>query len=142
MEYSIGEVAEKLGLTTHTLRYYDKERLLPRVRKNSAGLRRFSDEDVNRLYILECLKATGLQLKEIKHYFDLCEKGDSSLSERLAIFQKQKERLEKQIQDLNQNIARIKFKIEYYQEALQGGEKGIFERNKKLAKEKEELFKK
>jgi DNA-binding transcriptional MerR regulator len=142
MEYSIGQVAEKLGLTTHTLRYYDKEGLLPKIRKNSAGLRRFSDEDVNRLYILECLKATGLQLKEIKHYFDLCEKGDSSLSERLAIFQKQKERLEKQIQDLNQNIARIKFKIEYYQEALQGGEKGIFERNKKLAKEKEELFKK
>ena len=56
--YSIGEVAKLMGLTTHTLRFYDKEGLLPNVRKNSAGLRRFTEEDINWLLILDCLKST------------------------------------------------------------------------------------
>ena len=63
MRYSIGQVAKKLGLTAHTLRYYDKEGLLPFVRKGSSGARVFEDEDVDWLIIIECLKGTGMQLK-------------------------------------------------------------------------------
>lgn len=70
MRYSIGQVAKKLGLTAHTLRYYDKEGLLPFVRKGSSGARVFEDEDVDWLIIIECLKGTGMQLKDIKKYLD------------------------------------------------------------------------
>ena len=71
MEYTIGQVARRMGVTAHTLRFYDKEGLLPNVRKNSAGIRRFSEEDLNWLGVLECLKSTGMQLKDIKHYLEI-----------------------------------------------------------------------
>ena len=89
--YSIGEVAKLMGLTTHTLRFYDKEGLLPNVRKNSAGLRRFTEEDINWLLILDCLKSTGLPLKEIRYYIELAQQGSKTLSERREMFIRQKE---------------------------------------------------
>lgn len=140
--YRIGEVAEILGITTYTLRYYEKERLLPRIRKNSAGLRCFTPEDLNWLQILECLKSTGLPLKEIRHYLELSQKGDATLNERLQIFQKQKNRLEKQISDLQVNMEKINFKIKYYEQALQKGEKNVYSNNQAFAKERDRLFKK
>ena len=60
MNYSISEVSKITGLTTHTLRYYDKEGLLPYVRKLKNGIREFSDDDLNWIKIIECLKSTGL----------------------------------------------------------------------------------
>lgn len=96
MRYSIGQVAKKLGLTAHTLRYYDKEGLLPFVRKGSSGARVFEDEDVDWLIIIECLKGTGMQLKDIKKYMDLCQQGDATVGERLELFRRQKEKLEQQ----------------------------------------------
>ena len=83
------QVAKKLGLTAHTLRYYDKEGLLPFVRKGSSGARVFEDEDVDWLIIIECLKGTGMQLKDIKKYMDLCQQGDATVGERLELFKRQ-----------------------------------------------------
>lgn len=77
MYYSIGQVAAKTGLTVHTLRYYEKEGLLPFVRKSSSGLRMFSDNDLGWLSIIECLKETGMPLKGIKQYIDWFREGDS-----------------------------------------------------------------
>ena len=89
---------------------------------------------------MECLKATGLQLKDIKHYFDLCRQGEKSLQERRELFCRQKARLQQQMLELQQNMERINFKIRYYDEAFKGGEKGIYERNKQLAQDKKRLF--
>ena len=126
MSYSIGEVAKMMGLTTHTLRFYDKEGLLPNVRKNSAGLRRFTDDDVRWLSILECLKSTGLQLKDIKHYIDLAKLGDESLQERLEMFKQQRIKVENQICELQKNLEQVDFKIKYYCEAIKNGEKNVY----------------
>lgn len=142
MEYTIGQVAKRIGVTAHTLRFYDKEGLLPNVRKNSAGIRRFSEEDLNWLGVLECLKSTGLQLKEIKHYLDLCRQGKASLQERMEIFLKQKKRIEEQIAGLQQNMEKIKFKIKYYEAALTDGEENLYEHHPELLKEREKLFNK
>ena len=68
MGYSIGQVAKKTGLTAHTLRYYEKEGLLPFVQKSGSGLRVFSDNDLDWLAMIECLKETGMSLKGIKQY--------------------------------------------------------------------------
>lgn len=140
MEYTIGQVAQKMGLTAHTLRFYDKEGLLPNVRKNSAGIRRFTEEDLGWLAVLECLKSTGLQLKEIKHYLDLCRQGDDSLQERMQIFLRQKERIQQQINELQQNMKKIDFKIKYYEEAIKSGEKNVYACNPALREEKDHLF--
>ncbi len=140
MSYSIGEVAEITKLTTHTLRYYDKFGLLPRVKKNSAGLRRFTDDDLNWINILECLKSTGLKLKDIKHYIDLLQKGDSTLSERHAIFLRQKELLQKQMADLQKTMEKLDFKIRYYETALKYGEANVYKNNARLLEDKARLF--
>lgn len=138
--YSIGEVAKRMGITTHTLRYYEKEGLLPRIRKNSSGARRFNDGDLLWLKILESLKATGLSLKDIKYYLELKLQGDKTLSERKQIFLKQKERLEEQIKALGDCIEKVNFKIKYCETAIQTGEDKVFENNQELQSEGERLF--
>ncbi len=140
MGYSIGQAAEKMGLTTHTLRYYEKEGLLPFVRKTSSGLRVFSDADLEWLVIIECLKGTGLQIKDIKQYIDWYQEGNSTLQLRLDMFKQQKEKLEKEMEKLQQHMEKINFKIAYYEDAVTYGDTNVFERNKKLTKEKERIF--
>lgn len=139
--YSIGEAAKLINVTAHTLRFYDKLGLLPNLRKNSVGLRRFTEEDVHWLFILQCLKETGLQLKDIKKYIDLAQKGEETLQERLEMFQQQKVRIERQIANLQRNIEKIDFKVRYYEEALKSGEANVYKNNKKLAEDKKRLFK-
>ncbi len=121
MGYSIGQIAHKTGLSTHTLRYYEKEGLLPFIRKNSAGLRVFSDNDLGWLGMIECLKETGMPLKGIKQYIDWFIEGDSTLSQRLDMFQKQKKRIEEQIALLQKHMERINYKISLYEEAVKKG---------------------
>ncbi len=90
MFYTIAQVAKKFGLTAHTLRYYDKEGLLPFVNRAAGGIRRFKEEDFEFLSIITCLKETGMPVKEIKTYIDYCLQGDSTIDARLELIQKQK----------------------------------------------------
>ncbi len=140
MRYSIGQVAKKLGLTTHTIRYYDKEGLLPFVRKGSSGARVFEEDDVDWLIIVECLKGTGMPLKEIRTYIQLCQQGDATLQKRFEMFKKQKEKIEKQMNTLKQYMEKIDFKIAYYGDAIKHGTDDIYIRNTWLATERERLF--
>ena len=140
MRYTIGQVAKKLGLTAHTLRYYDKEGLLPSVKKGSSGARIFNDEDIDWLIIVECLKGTGMQLKDIKKYIDLCQKGDSTLATRLELFKQQKRQLEEKLTQFQQYMENINYKIAYYTEAVAKGSIDVCKQNKCLAAEKERLF--
>ena len=121
MGYSIGQVAKKTNLSTYTLRYYEKEGLLPFVKKNSSGLRVFSDNDLNWLSMIECLKETGMPLKGIKQYLDWFVEGDSTLVKRLDMFKQQKIRIEEQIAMLQKNMNRINYKIELYEQAVAKG---------------------
>lgn len=121
MGYSIGQVAKKTGLTAHTLRYYEKEGLLPFVRKNSSGLRVFTDNDLGWLSMIECLKETGMSLKGIKQYIDWFTEGDSTLPQRLEMFRGQKEKIEKQIALYKKHLAKIEYKIKLYDAAVKLG---------------------
>ena len=70
MAYSISEVAQKLNLTVYTLRYYDKEGLMPFVERTPSGTRLFKESDIGALKVIECLKSTGMPIKEIKSFID------------------------------------------------------------------------
>ena len=140
MRYSIGQVAQKMGLTAHTLRYYDKEGLLPFVKKNSSGLRMFSDEDIDWLVVIECLKGTGMQLRDIKQYIDWCQEGDATIGRRLEMFKRQKAKLEEQLRQLQQYMEKINYKIAYYTEAATKGSVDQAQKNKNLAAERERIF--
>lgn len=121
MGYSIGQVAKKTGLTAHTLRYYQKEGLLPFLQKSSSGLRVFSDNDLGWLGLIECLKETGMPLKDIRQYIDWYLEGDSTLSLRLDMFKNQKNRVEEQIRQFQKHLEKIEYKIALYEEAVKEG---------------------
>lgn len=121
MTYSIGEVSEMLHISISTLRYYDKEGLLPLVNRTSGNIRIFDEADIECLKMIECLKATGLQLKNIKLYFEWCEEGDSSIEKRYKLFMEQKEKTEQQIERLQNALNRINYKCEYYRIAKEKG---------------------
>ncbi len=140
MGYSIGQVAQKTGLTTHTLRYYEKEGLLPFIKKSGSGLRVFSDADLDWLSLIECLKGTGMPLKDIKQYIDWFIEGDATLQKRLDMFVRQKQKLEEQLSQLQKHMEKINYKIAYYTEIIDGGSEGVFERNPQLAEERKRIY--
>jgi DNA-binding transcriptional MerR regulator len=110
-----------MGLTAHTLRYYDKEGLLPLVEKSPSGARIFKDSDLEWLSMIECLKQTGMMLKEIKQFLDWCIEGDSTLQQRYDMFIERKAEAERQIQALQKALEKINYKCWYYETALAAG---------------------
>lgn len=121
MNYTIGEVSTMLNTSISTLRYYDKEGLLPLVNRTSGNIRVFNDEDIECLKMIECLKTTGMSLKDIKIYFQQCQIGDTTISDRYELFLKQKEKTEQQIKVLQKSLERINYKCEYYRIAKEKG---------------------
>ncbi|MFK3937531.1 MerR family transcriptional regulator [Alkalihalobacillus sp. NPDC078783] len=125
MTYSIGEVAETLDLTVHTLRYYDKEGLMPFVERSPSGQRLFKDSDIEALKIIQCLKLTGMPIKEIKGFIQWCQEGDSSLTQRYEMFLERKAKVEAQMEELKKTMEIIDHKCHYYMTAVEAGTEGI-----------------
>ncbi|EJO5346708.1 MerR family transcriptional regulator [Clostridium botulinum] len=121
MEYSIGEVAKKMNIQSSTLRYYDKEGLLPFVHRTEGGIRRFKEEDFEWLSIIECLKNTVMPIKDIKVFIDWCMEGDSTIQQRYNMFLERKRETEKQIKILQNSLEKINYKCWYYKTALDAG---------------------
>ncbi len=121
MFYTVGEMARRLGVAPSTLRYYDKEGLLPFVERSSGGIRMFKDEDFEWLQIIECLKKTGMQLCDIKRFVEMAIKGDETIGERLDLIVKQKNEVKLQIEKLNKTLETLEFKEWYYETAKSAG---------------------
>ena len=119
MTYTIGEVAKIMTLSISTLRYYDKEGLLPLVERTTSGIRKFNDSDIEWLNIIECLKNTGMQLKDIKTFFEWCKEGDSTIEQRYKMFLERKSETEKQIELLQKSLELINYKCNYYKTAFE-----------------------
>lgn len=123
--YSISEVANELNLTVYTLRYYDKEGLMPYVERTPSGIRVFKESDIDALKIIECLKATGMPIKEIKQFIDWCSAGDSTLQQRSNMFLERKAIVEAQMEELKKTMEVIEHKCLYYRTALDAGTEDI-----------------
>ncbi|WP_223587622.1 MerR family transcriptional regulator [Neobacillus bataviensis] len=128
--YSISEVAKELNLTPYTLRYYDKEGLLPLVERTPSGTRLFKESDVAALKIIECLKSTGMPIKEIKNFIDWCSDGDSTLQQRYDMFMERKATVEAQMEELKKTMEVIEHKCVYYKTALDAGTEDIHKKSK------------
>lgn len=127
--YSISEVAKELNLTPHTLRYYDKEGLMPFVERTSSGIRVFKESDLGALKVIECLKSTGMPIKEIKKFIDWCSDGDATLQQRYDLFMERKAAVEHQIEELKKSMEVIEHKCMYYKTALEAGTESIHKDN-------------
>lgn len=121
MGYSIGEAAKITGLSVSTLRYYDRNDLIPGLGRSQGGTRVFTDQDIESIRVIECLKSTGMQLKDIKQFMAWCDEGDSTISDRLSMFQNRLQEVEAQINDLQWVKEVLKFKCWYYESAASEG---------------------
>lgn len=128
--YSISEVAKELNLTVYTLRYYDKEGLIPFVERTPSGTRVFKESDIDALKVIECLKATGMPIKEIKSFIDWCSDGDSTLQQRYDMFLDRKAHVEAQMEELKKTMEVIEHKCLYYKTALDAGTENIHKNDK------------
>lgn len=123
--YTIGQVSEMTGLPISTLRYYDKEGLFHHMERVS-GMRRFGEQELEALHVIECLKASGLEIRDIRQFMQWCTEGASSYPKRRQLLERQKETLEAQMDDLRRSLAMLQFKCWYYEQAMRdGGEEHI-----------------
>ncbi|CAM2732908.1 MerR family transcriptional regulator [Levilactobacillus brevis] len=125
MLYSIGQVADKLNISTYTLRYYDKEGLLPFVDRNESGRRIFKDADFNYLETISCLKEAGLPVKQIASFIELCLAGDRTLDERYEFLAEQETNLEEKMATLQHTMDFLRWKKWYYKRALAAGTEDV-----------------
>ncbi len=121
MMYTVGEMAKRLAIPTSTLRYYDKEGLLPFVERSSGGIRMFQEKDIEWLQVIRCMKRAGMPLKSIREYIQLAMEGDETISRRLALFQQQREVLQQKMKELQQTMDTLDYKCWYYEVAQEAG---------------------
>ncbi len=116
--YTIKEVAEKMDISEHTLRFWAKSGLIPFIKRNKNNVRLFSENDLGWVRIVKCLRSVGTENKAIKKYIDLCLVGDSTVKERFEIIKNTKTRAEQQMKDLQKQLDLLEYKENYYQNII------------------------
>lgn len=116
MTYTIHQASEMTGLTEHTLRYYDREGLLPQLSRSRSGIRLFSNNDIEWLGLICCLKSSGMSIENIKVFINLCMQGDKACEEKREILEKHREHIMNQLKLLKQSLSTIEYKIAHYKE--------------------------
>ncbi|MFD0902204.1 MerR family transcriptional regulator [Actinomadura sediminis] len=120
--FSIGEAAERTGLSVHTLRFYEKEGVFLGPVRRVGGRRVYTQDDLDWLYLCIRLRASGMPLPLIRDYAALVREGDSTAPERLALMRRHRDRVIAQIDELNHCLALIAHKVALYEEHLTGGD--------------------
>ena len=118
--YTIGQVSEMFNLPISTLRYYDKEGLFPSMQRQS-GIRQFGETEVEALRVIECLKTSGLEIKDIKKFMEWCIEGPTTYAQRKELFDTRKAAVEAEMIRLQKTLDMLKFKCWYYETAIKNG---------------------
>lgn len=121
MVYTVGEMAKRMGVAASTLRYYDKEGLLPFVERSPGGIRLFRETDVEWLNVIGCLKSAGMSIGDIREYIRLAMQGDGTIDQRLALFKRQRETLLRQMAALQNTLDMLDYKCWFYEQAQAAG---------------------
>lgn len=126
--YTIGQISEMFGIPISTLRYYDRERLFPDMQRCS-GIRQFTEKEIEILHVIECLKMSGLEIRDIRQFMNWCSEGSQTYEKRHDLFQKRKAAVEAELEQLKKALDMICFKCWYYEQAMKDGNE---ERIKKM----------
>ena len=121
MTYTVGEMAKRLGVPASTLRYYDKEGLLPFVERSTGGIRLFQEKDFEWLHVIGCMKKAGMPIKDIRAYIELALQGNDTIDARLEMFRHQRRVLEQQMAELRHTMEMLDYKCWYYETAQAAG---------------------
>ncbi|MEV6877708.1 MerR family transcriptional regulator [Amycolatopsis sp. NPDC051128] len=112
--YTPAQVTEKTGFTIDTLRYYERIGLLHQVGRTAGGRRVFTDQDVEFLHLLRCLRYAGLPVAEMLRFVELLRSGEATREERVEVLREHEQRVEAQIERLKEHQDHIRFKIRLY----------------------------
>ena len=123
--FTIKQISEKTKLTEHTIRYYDREGLIPLITRTQSGIRQFSEDDLEWINLICRLRNSGMPLQEIKEFMQLCLKGKDSIEERRELLIRHRTRIQEQMANLDNSLSFVNYKIEHYKEI------GIFHIDKK-----------
>ncbi|MFG1870892.1 MerR family transcriptional regulator [Micromonospora arborensis] len=114
---TVGEAAERVGLTTYTLRWYEQEGLVAPVGRDAVGRRRYTAGDVNWLLLLTRLRRTGMPVRDMRHYAELARQGDRTLGARRALFEAHRARVLSRMAELEEDLSVLNYKIDAYRRA-------------------------
>ena len=118
MHYTIKEVADKLNISEHTLRFWAKSGFFPFITRDKNNIRLFSENDLNWVRIVKCLSSVGTENKAIKRYVDLCIIGDSTIKERYQIILDTKKKAYEQMEELKKQIDLLDYKESFYKNLI------------------------
>lgn len=118
MSYHIQQVAQKLNLSTYTIRYYHDNGMLPFVKRDAHNNRIFSDQDLEWLRLIVCLRKTGMPVERVQHYLDLVQQGDATILERYQMMQDQQKRATQELATMQRHLTLINHKVAHYHAAL------------------------
>lgn len=116
--YTIKEVAEKMNVSEHTLRFWAKSGFFPFLTRNDNNVRMFSENDLNWVRIVKCLRSVGTQTKDVKRYIDLCIIGDSTIKERYQIILDTKAKALEQMDELKKQLELLDYKENFYKNLI------------------------
>ncbi len=117
--YSIQDVSKKTGLTAHTLRYYEKEGLLSPVGRSQGGFRQYTDEDLEALGLICCLKNTGMSLQEIARFVQLTQAGEHTLRERVEMLTEHRENVIARMAEMQKYLDKVTWKVNFFTKKLE-----------------------
>lgn len=117
--FTIKDVSDKMDVSVHTLRFWAKSGFFPFIKRDSNNIRLFTENDLEWVKIVKCLRSVGTQNKDIKKYIDLCIEGDSTIPERFEIIKSTKNNAVAQMKVLQQQLDLLSFKENYYQNLIQ-----------------------
>jgi len=119
---TIQQVAEATGLTTHTLRYYERAGLLEGVGRNGGGHRRYTERDIDVLTFLQRLRMTGMPIHMVRHYAELARAGSDTIDERRQLLEDHRQAVLDEIALLQSNLAVLDYKIDLYKSGWTPGQ--------------------
>ena len=123
---NISEVAEKFDMTPATIRYYEKQGLIPPITRNSVGVRDFQEEDISWVEFIKCMRDSGLSIDSLARYSELFKQGDATLIERKKILIEEYQKLLEKQRLINGTVARLETKLENYDQMIQECEQQMF----------------
>ena len=119
----IAEVSERYGLSSDTLRYYERIGLLPTVTRTESGIRDYSEQDIRRVEFVKCMRSAGLPIEVLIDYMELIEQGDVTIETRKEILVEQRNLLASRIAEMQKTLDLLNHKIEIYEKNILGTEK-------------------
>ena len=119
--YTPAEAAALSGFSLDTLRYYEREGILPQVSRSAGGHRQYSDADLGALGFLKCLRETGMPIERLRRYGALC-RDESTIPERIALLEEHAAAVEAAITDLRTQQDKLSEKLEWYRGRVEPSE--------------------